>query len=46
MSWQLLGFVGGVDNLREKRSVSLTNQVLHGLKILEAHDLKIATLTH
>ena len=32
------------DNLREKRSVSLTNQVSHVLKILVAHMLKNASV--
>ena len=33
------------DNTREKRSVSLNNsQVLHVLKILVAHQLKITTV--
>ena len=34
------------DNLREKRSVPLTSQVSHVLKILVAHQLKIPDLNY
>ena len=34
------------DSLMVKRPVPLTSQLLHGLKLLAAHGLKIAALEH